>query len=194
MGDKTITIHPTADVSAEAAIGDGSRIWHQAQIRERARIGENCIIGKGSYIDFDVQLGDNVKVQNYVSVYHGASVEDGVFLGPYVCLTNDKLPRAITPNGQLKRDEDWEVGQILIKYGAAIGARSVILPDITVGCFALVGAGSVVTKNVPDHGIVVGNPARLVGYACKCGRRLQKQASRRWYCATCLEFYDLPDL
>ena len=194
MADKTITIHPTADVSEQAEIEPGTKIWHQAQIRERAKIGKNCIIGKGTYVDFDVQLGDNVKVQNYVSVYHGATVEDGVFLGPYVCLTNDKLPRAITPDGEIKSDADWEVGKILIKYGAAVGARSVILPNVTVGRFALVGAGSVVTKDVPDHGIVVGNPARLVGYACKCGRRLQKRDSGQWQCDSCLDVYDLPDL
>ena len=112
-GQLNIIIHPTADVSPQAQIGSGTRIWHQAQVRERARLGQNCIVGKGAYIDFDVQIGDNVKLQNYVSVYHGATIEGGVFLGPYVCLTNDKLPRAITPDGQLKSDTDWQVGKIL---------------------------------------------------------------------------------
>ncbi|HMT20329.1 MAG TPA: N-acetyltransferase, partial [Promineifilum sp.] len=107
-------VHPTADLSPKASIGRGTRIWHQAQIREGARIGTDCIIGKGVYIDFDVVIGNMVKIQNYVSVYHGSTVEDGVFLGPYVCLTNDKRPRAITPEGALKREEDWESGFILI--------------------------------------------------------------------------------
>ncbi|MBN1219953.1 MAG: N-acetyltransferase [Anaerolineae bacterium] len=189
-----VSIHPTADVSPRADIGSGTRIWHQAQIREGVRLGQNCIVGKGVYLDFDVEIGDNVKIQNYVSVYHGATLEDGVFLGPYVCLTNDKLPRAITPEGQLKSDAEWEVGKIIIKYGAAIGARAVVLPDVTIGRFALVGAGSVVTRDVPDHGLVVGNPARLVGYVCKCGRRLQKNALQQWSCEICEEVYTLSDL
>jgi UDP-2-acetamido-3-amino-2,3-dideoxy-glucuronate N-acetyltransferase len=188
-----ITIHPSAEVSQEADIGARTRIWHQAQVREGARIGENCIIGKGAYIDFDVQIGCNVKIQNYASVYHGTTVEDGVFIGPYVCLTNDKLPRAITPDGKLKNDAEWEVGKIHVKYGAAIGARAVVLPDVTIGRFALIGAGAVVTKDVPDYGLVVGNPAQLVGYVCKCGRRLKKdrERSEMWHCDTCQESYHL---
>jgi UDP-2-acetamido-3-amino-2,3-dideoxy-glucuronate N-acetyltransferase len=189
-----VTIHPTADVSPQADIGPGTKIWHQAQVRERAHIGRNCIIGKGSYVDFDVQMGHNVKLQNYVSVYHGVTVEDGVFLGPYVCLTNDKLPRAITPDGQLKTDADWQVGQTLVKYGAAIGARAVILPDITIGRFALIGAGSVVTKNVPDYGLVVGNPAHLIGYVCSCGQRLTPTTPSEWRCDVCHQTYPLPPL
>jgi UDP-2-acetamido-3-amino-2,3-dideoxy-glucuronate N-acetyltransferase len=188
-----ITIHPTAEVSEKADIGARTRIWHQAQVREGVRLGENCIIGKGAYIDFDVQIGCNVKIQNYASVYHGVTIEDGVFVGPYTCLTNDKLPRAITPDGKLKSDAEWEVGQIHVKYGAAIGARAVVLPDVTIGRFALIGAGAVVTKDVPDYGLVVGNPARLVGYVCKCGRRLKKEPERSemWRCDTCQESYHL---
>jgi UDP-2-acetamido-3-amino-2,3-dideoxy-glucuronate N-acetyltransferase len=188
-----ITIHPTAEVSPEATIGPKTRIWHQAQVREGAEIGQNCIIGKGAYIDFNVQIGHNVKIQNYASIYHGTTVEDGVFIGPYACLTNDKLPRSITPDGQLKNDSDWEIGRIHLKYGASIGARAVVLPDVTVGRFALVGAGAVVTKDVPDYGLVLGNPARLVGYACKCGRRL-KSDQEQWHCDTCREVYNLPAL
>jgi UDP-2-acetamido-3-amino-2,3-dideoxy-glucuronate N-acetyltransferase len=188
-----IIIHPTAEVSQKADIGARTRIWHQAQVREGARIGENCIIGKGAYIDFDVQIGCNVKIQNYASLYHGTTVEDGVFIGPYACLTNDKLPRAITPDGKLKNDAEWEVGKIYVKFGAAIGARAVVLPDITIGRFALIGAGAVVTKDVPDHGLVVGNPARLIGYVCKCGRRLKQdlERSEMWHCDTCQEHYHL---
>jgi acetyltransferase-like isoleucine patch superfamily enzyme len=167
-----VQIHPTADVSSLARIGEGTRIWHQAQVRERAQIGESCIIGKGVYIDSDVVIGNRVKIQNGASVYHGATVEDGVFIGPHACLTNDKLPRAITPTGTLKQDGDWIVGKILIQYGASIGAGAIILPGITVGRFALVGAGAVVTKDVVAHALVVGNPARLMGYVCLCGHRL----------------------
>ncbi len=187
-----MTIHPTAEVSQDASIGEGTRVWHQAQIRERARIGKNCIIGKGVYVDFGVSIGDNVKIQNYSLVYHGATIEDGVFLGPRVCLTNDKLPRAITPDGALKTDTDWQVGPILIKYGASLGAGTVVLPNVTVRRFALVGAGGVVTKDVPDHGLVYGNPARLVGYVCKSAHPMRSVDKLHWYCELCGEEYTLP--
>jgi UDP-2-acetamido-3-amino-2,3-dideoxy-glucuronate N-acetyltransferase len=184
-------IHPTADVSPQATIGPGSRIWHQAQVRERASLGANCIVGKGAYIDFDVSIGSNVKIQNGVYVYHGARVEDGVFLGPGVILTNDKLPRAINPDGTLKSDADWEVSATIIKRGAAIGAGSVLLPGVTIGEFAMVGAGAVVTRDVPNHGLVYGNPARLHGYVCKCGRQLSPVEDEVWRCDTCDQEYSL---
>lgn len=183
-----VRIHDTADVSPEAQIGLGTQIWHQSQVRERARIGSNCIIGKGVYIDFDVTVGDNVKIQNYASVYHGVTVEDGVFIGPYACLTNDRSPRAITPEGRLKSDDDWQVGHIHVSYGAAIGAGAIILPGVTIGKFALIGAGAVVTRDVPAHALAVGNPARIVGYVCSCGSRLHKvvrPSETIWRCARC---------
>src|SRR5262245_42912211 len=172
--DDSIIIHPTAEVSEEATIGQGCRIWHQAQVRERARIGRDCIIGKGVYVDFDVVIGDHVKIENGCFLYHGATLEDGVFFGPGVILTNDKLPRAINPDGSLKNGADWEVGKILVKRGASLGAGAVVLPDVVIGAFAMVGSGAVVTGDVPDHGLVVGNPARLVGFVCYCGARLMK--------------------
>jgi len=182
-------VHPTADVSSEAVIGPGTRIWHQAQVRERACLGANCIVGKGAYVDFDVSIGDNVKIQNGVYVYHGVTVEDGVFLGPGVILTNDKLPRAINPDGALKSDADWEVSSTLIERGASIGAGAVILPGVTVGEFAMVGAGSVVTRDVPAHGLAYGNPACLHGYVCRCGRPLNELEDNQWKCEVCNEFY-----
>ena len=169
----SVHIHPTAEVSPLATIGEGTKIWHQAQVRERARIGRSCVIGKGAYIDFDVVIGDQVKIQNGAFIYHGATIEDGVFVGPHACLTNDKLPRAITPDGELKRDADWEVGKILVQYGASIGAGAIILPGVTVGRFAMVGSGAVVTRDVAAHALVVGNPARQVGFVCACGQRLE---------------------
>ena len=167
-----IRIHPTAEVSAEAEIGDCTSIWHYVQIREGVCIGSECIIGKNVYVDFGVQIGNRVKIQNNCSVYHGAELEDGVFLGPHVVLTNDTYPRAINPDGTLKGNADWEASPIHIGYGAAVGACSVILPGVTVGRFAVIGAGAVVTRDVPPHGLVVGNPARLIGHVCACGRRL----------------------
>lgn len=165
-------VHPTAEVSDKAVIGDGTRIWHQAQVREGVSIGGECIIGKGTYIDFDVVVGDRCKIQNGVYIYHGATLEDGVFLGPGVMILNDKHPRAVTANGNLKSDDDWEVSLCNIGQGAGIGGRVVILPGISVGKWAIVGAGSVVTRNVPDYGLVYGNPARLAGFVCPCGQRL----------------------
>ncbi|MCS6849050.1 MAG: acyltransferase [Anaerolineae bacterium] len=167
-----IRIHPTAEVSERARIGEGTSIWNNAQVREDAVIGKNCIIGKGVYIDAGVVIGDNVKIQNNVSVFHGVTIEDGVFIGPHVCFTNDMLPRAINPDGTLKSAQDWTVVNTTVRYGASIGANATIVCGITIGRWAMVGAGSVVTKDVPDHGLVYGNPATLRGYVCKCGRRL----------------------
>jgi acetyltransferase-like isoleucine patch superfamily enzyme len=165
-------IHPTSDVSPKAEIGEGSSIWHEAQVREGAHLGRNCIVGKGAYIDFGVHIGDNVKIQNRVSIYHGVTIEDGVFVGPHVCLTNDRLPRAVNPDGSPKSADDWTVSPILVRKGAAIGAHSVVLPGITIGRWAMIGSGSVVTRDVPDYGLVWGNPARLRAYVCPCGHRL----------------------
>jgi acetyltransferase-like isoleucine patch superfamily enzyme len=167
-----IRIHPTAEVSPAAQIGDRTSIWHHSQIREGAKIGRECIIGKNVYVDFGVPIGDRVKIQNNCSVYHGATLEDGVFLGPHVILTNDLYPRAINPDGTLKGNADWEAGQIRICYGASIGAGATILPGVTIGRFAMVAAAAVVTTDVPPHGLVIGAPARLVGHVCACGRRL----------------------
>jgi UDP-2-acetamido-3-amino-2,3-dideoxy-glucuronate N-acetyltransferase len=184
----SVKIHPTADVSPQAEIGDGTRIWHEAQVREGARIGRECILGKGVYIDFGVQIGDRVKIQNRASVYHGVTLEDGVFVGPHVVFANDRFPRAITPAGRLKGDADWEVSHTLVKYGASVGAGSIVLPGVTIGRYAMVGAGSVVTHDVPDYGIVFGNPARQWGFACVCGRALAS-AGDGWKCAACGRHY-----
>ncbi len=167
-----IRIHPTAEVSDKTEIGDGTSIWHHAQVREGAKIGNNCIIGKGVYIDAGVSIGHNVKIQNYVSVYHGVVIEDGVFVGPHVCFTNDLRPRAVNPDGSLKAADDWVLSETLIKRGAALGANSTIRCGITIGEWAMVGSGSVVTKDVPAHGLVYGNPARLRGFVCSCGESL----------------------
>ncbi len=167
-----VRVHPTAEVAAGAEIGAGSQVWHQAQVREGARLGRGCIVGKGVYIDFGVQIGDNVKIQNRASVYHGVTLEDGVFVGPHVVFTNDKRPRAINPDGTRKGDSDWTVGQTRVRQGASIGAGALVLPDVTVGRWAMVGAGALVTHDVPDYGLVLGHPARLVGYVCACGERL----------------------
>ncbi len=179
-----VQIHPSAEVSPEASIGPGTRIWNQAQVREGVQIGPNCIVGKGVYIDVGVVIGSDVKIQNNALLYNGVTIDDGVFIGPGACLANDRIPRAITPGGDLKTTEDWTRGEIHVRYGASIGAGAIILPDVTIGQFAMVGAGAVVTHDVPDYRLVMGVPARFIGYVCRCGGQLQKTRSG-WNCPAC---------
>ncbi|MCB0198453.1 MAG: N-acetyltransferase [Caldilineae bacterium] len=188
-----IRVHPSADVSPLATIGEGTQIWHQAQVRERARIGRDCILGKDVYVDSDVVVGDRCKLQNGALLYHGVELASGVFVGPGAILTNDLLPRAITPDGALKSDADWQVGHITVGYGASLGAGCVVLPDVTIGRLAMVGAGAVVTRSVPDHGLVRGNPARLAGYVCACGQHLIENSQHRgsFRCSTCGREYQI---
>ncbi len=155
MIERETYIHPGAEVSPEAVIGAGTRIWRQAHVREGARIGEKCNIGKGVFVDTHVRIGSCVKIQNHVSVFEGVTLEDGVFVGPHVCFTNDLYPRAITPDGKLKNADDWEITPTLVKYGASIGAGAVILCGVTIGGFALIGAGSMVTRDVPPYALVL---------------------------------------
>ena len=165
-------IHPTAEVSSKAKIGKGTKIWHFCQVREDAIIGRNCILSKGVYIDAGVHIGNNVKIQNGISVYHGVTLEDGVFCGPHCVFTNDLHPRSINPDGTIKNADDWVLSPTLIKYGASVGAHATIVCGVTIGKWAMIGAGSVVTRDVPDYGLVYGNPAKLHGYVCACEKNL----------------------
>ena len=162
----SIFIHPTAEVSDNAKIGAGTKIWNLAQVREDCVIGENCIISKNVYIDTKVILGNRVKVQNNVNIYHGVVVEDDVFLGPSMTFTNDFYPRAF--------NEDWKIMDTCVKRGASIGANATIVCGNVIGEYAMVGSGSVVTKDVPAHALVAGNPARQIGWVCKCGHKLDE--------------------
>ena len=156
--------HETAIIEKEAMIGEETHIWHHTHIRSGCQIGKNCNIGKNCYIDEGAKIGNRVKIQNNVSVYHGVKIEDDVFVGPSVVFTNDFYPRAF--------NQDWKVTETIIKKGASLCANSTIVCGHTIGEYATVGAGSVVTKDVPAYALVVGNPARQIGWVCKCGRKL----------------------
>lgn len=147
-----IFIHETAKVDARANIGKNTKIWINVQIREHAQIGDNCIISKDVYIDHAVKIGHRCKIQNSVSVYHGVTIEDDVFVGPNVAFTNDKVPRAF--------NTDWQITPTHISQGVSLGANSTIVCGVTIGEFAMVAAGSVVTKDVAPYTLVMGNPAR----------------------------------
>jgi UDP-2-acetamido-3-amino-2,3-dideoxy-glucuronate N-acetyltransferase len=172
---QNVHAQPSCIISKKAKVAGGTRIWHYAQVREGASIGESCNIGKNVYIDKDVKIGNKVKIQNNSSIYHGSVLEDCVFIGPHVCLTNDISPRSANEDGSVKNDSDWQQGKILIKYGASIGAGSVILPNLTIGQYAMVGAGSVVTKDIPDYALAYGNPAKICGFVDKKGNRVQSK-------------------
>ena len=172
MSDGPARIHPTAEVADSAEIGRGTSIWNQAQVREGARIGADCVIGKNVYVDAGVSIGDRVKVQNNASIYRGVTLEDGVFIGPHVSFTNDRLPRAVNDDGSPRTGADWEVQRTRVREGASVGAAAVVLPGLTIGRWAMIGAGSVVTRDVADHEVVLGNPARRRGTACRCGQAL----------------------
>lgn len=187
-------IHPTADVSPDAQIGDGTQIWHEAQVREHARIGRECILGKGVYVDTGVIIGDRCKIQSRASLYRGVRLEGAVFIGPHAVFANDRFPRAVNPDGSLKHDDDWSVEPTLVRHGAAVGAGAVVLPGVTIGAWAMAGAGAIVTASVPDHAIVRGNPARITGWACVCGRPLRAAETHMYHCAMCDRPYHLAEI
>ncbi|MEU0356655.1 acyltransferase [Streptomyces cyaneofuscatus] len=165
-------VQPTAQVDESAEIGAGSSIWELAQIREGAKLGEGCVVGRGAYVGSGVRIGDNVKLQNFALVYEPAELGDGVFVGPAVVLTNDQYPRSVDPDGKQKRGGDWEAVGVEVAEGASLGARSVCVAPVRIGRWAMVAAGAVVTKDVPDFALVVGVPARRIGWVGRSGVRL----------------------
>lgn len=158
-------IHPTAIVEPGVQLGSGSKIWHHCHVRHGAVIGAGCNIGKNVYVDFDVSIGDGCKVQNNVSVYHGVTLGRNVFVGPSAVFTNDLMPRAALWS-------DDRLVKTVVEDGASIGANATLVCGITVGRHAMIGAGSVVTHDVPAYALVYGNPARVHGVVCECGKRL----------------------
>lgn len=164
-----IFVHPTAIISENASIGEGTKIWHHCHVREHACIGKNCTLGKGVYVDVHVVIGDECKIQNYACLYHGVVVGDRVFIGPHVTFTNDRYPRSWLWNQErLKKTE--------VKEGASIGANATILCGTVIGKYSMVGAGTVVTEDVPDHRLVTGNPGTVKGYVCVCGYPLEGES------------------
>lgn len=175
---KNYYAHDTAIIEDNVSIGEGTKIWVNSQIRSGARIGDHCIISKDTFIDQDVVIGNQVKIQNGVSVYHGVTIRDKVFVGPNAVFTNDMFPRAFG---------EWSVTETLIEEGASIGANATIVCGVTLGKYCMVGSGSVVTDSVPDHALVVGNPARIIGYVCECGQRLDAENN----CLKCRTHYNI---
>jgi len=177
-----VRVMPSADVDARATVGDGTSIWHLAQVREHAQVGRGCVIGRGAYVGPGVQLGDYCKVQNHALVYEPAVLEDGVFVGPAAVFTNDHFPRAVNPDGTLKSSSDWEPVGVTVRVGASIGARAVCVAPVVVGRWAMVAAGAVVVRDVPDFGLVVGVPARRVGWVGREGVPLVPAGPGAWRC------------
>ncbi|MFC7400979.1 acyltransferase [Citricoccus sp. GCM10030269] len=174
-------IAASADVADDARIQDGAKVWHLAQVREGVEIGKRTVVGRGAYIGTGVRVGADSKIQNYALVYEPAVVEGGVFVGPAAVLTNDTYPRAIAPDGSQKSADDWDAVGVTLKRGASVGARAVCVAPVTVGQWAMVAAGSVVVKDVPDYALVAGVPARQLGWVGPAGRKLQADG-HQWVC------------
>jgi len=175
-------VMPGADVEPGASLGAGSTVWGLASVREGASVGRNCIIGRGAYLGPGVRLGDNVKVQNHALIYEPATLGDGVFIGPAVVFTNDTYPRAVTPTGRLKTADDWQAVGVNVAEGGSVGARAVCVAPVRIGRWALVAAGAVVIRDVPDFALVAGVPARWIGWVGRAGVRLDNLGDGHYRC------------
>ncbi len=180
-------VHPTAVVEKTAKIGEGTKVWHFVHVREDAEIGRKCVLGHSVYVGKEVKIGNRVKLENRATVYQGVKIEDDVFVGPHVTFTNDPYPRSVST--------DWKAVHTLVKKGASIGAGAVVMCGVTIGEHAMIGAGSIVTKGIPSHALAYGNPAKIKGFVCKCGKRLVEEEEKPKYvlmtCSFCDEKYKI---
>ena len=189
MGDfvNKVYVHPTAVVDETAIIGDGTKVWHFVHVRENAEIGKNCVLGDFVHVGKGVKIGNGVKLENRATVYRGVKIEDNVFVGPHVTFTNDPYPRSL--------GTDWKIVETLVKEGASIGAGAVIVCGVTIGEYALIGAGSVVTENIPSYAMAYGNPAEVRGFVCKCGKKLKEEEKKQKFilmrCPICGEKHEI---
>ena len=171
-------VHPKAIVETEN-VGEGTRIWAFSHLMAGAKVGKNCNVGDGTFVEDGAIVGNNVTIKNGNMIWEGITLEDGVFVGPQVNFTNDKHPRSPRlPEARYRYEGNGWLSKTVVKHGAAIGAGSVIVPGITIGEFAVIGAGAVVTRDVGPYSVVIGNPARQVGWACRCGLPLSFSAKK----------------
>ncbi len=177
--DTEYFVHPTSFVDEGANIGAGTKIWHFSHVQSGAIIGKDCVFGQNTNVGSEAVIGDRCKVQNNVSVYDGVVLEDDVFCGPSCVFTNDFTPRAHS-------DQGWTISKTLVKHGASIGANATIVCGNTIGSFATIGSGAVVTHDVPAHALMVGVPARQIGWVCECGHKLDENL----VCPTCGRTYE----
>jgi acetyltransferase-like isoleucine patch superfamily enzyme len=182
-------IHQSAEIDDGATVHPSASVWQLAHIRSGARIGEACVIGRGAYIGSGVTVGSRCKIQNYALVYEPAVVGNGVFIGPAAVLTNDRHPRAVNADGSPKAAHDWEAVGVTVGDGASIGAGAVCIAPLIIGRWAMVAAGAVVARDVPDHALVAGAPARQVGWVSKAGIKLQERAGGWLVCVKTGETY-----
>jgi acetyltransferase-like isoleucine patch superfamily enzyme len=181
----------SADVHPSVVAHEDSAIWHLAQVRENAEICSGVVIGRGAYIGVGVRVGANSKIQNFAQVYEPAEIGAGVFIGPAAVLTNDQYPRAVNPNGTKKSTSDWDPVGVQVLEGASVGARAVCVAPVTIGRWSMVAAGAVVVSDVPDFALVVGVPARRIGWVGRKGARLVRVSTSNdlWECPITLLRY-----
>lgn len=182
-----VYVDPTAIIDNGVSLGSGTKIWHFVHVMKDAKIGKDCVLADYVYVGRGVKIGNAVKLENRATVYEGVTIEDKVFVGPHVTFTNDLIPRSF--------NTDWKILQTLVKEGSSIGAGTVIVCGSTIGEYSLVGAGSVVTKNIPPHALAYGNPARIRGFVCRCARKLETEEKKKDHvlmkCPVCSEKYKI---
>lgn len=182
-----VYVDASAIVDNGVSLGKGTKVWHFVHIMENAQIGKECVIADYVYVGKGVKIGNTVKLENRTTVYEGVTIEDNVFVGPHVTFTNDPYPRSFNKN--------WKIRSTHVKEGSSIGAGTVIVCGVTIGKNAMVGAGSVVTENIPDHALVYGNPARIKRFVCRCGRKLETKERKENYvlmtCSVCKEKHEI---